>query len=128
MADGIRAPKKQARRKDCKIFSRGNLGARSNSKTCKWMRIEVGAIAPLAVPLFESCRRSALLGEATLLCLDIEAYQVTLLTNSSNAPTDRPLILLPIAAMCRELKKLLIEPDESEFNQREFPWPLSSVK
>lgn len=92
------------------------------------VRIDVGAIAPLSGALFELCRRPTAFAEAVLLCIDIEDSLVVLINEPFSAVEKHPLILVPIAQMSREITKLLIEPDDSEFYQREFPWPLTSVK
>lgn len=98
------------------------------AKLVMGMRIEVGAIAPLSGALFELCRRPGFFAETTQLSIDIEQALVFLMNEPVSATKNHPLILVPIAEMSREVTKLLIEPDDFEFDQREFPWPLTSVK
>lgn len=98
------------------------------SKLVTGMRIDVGAIAPLSTDLFELCRRPAFFVHTTLLCVNIAEAKASLIDDLQSTFTKTPLILLPIGEMAKELTKLLSESNESDFEQREFSWPLTSVR
>lgn len=93
------------------------------------MRIDVGAIAPIAPAIFDLCRRPAFLGPNTVLHIDIEARTAALDRDwKLDARSQNGVILLPLYEIAMEIRNLLTAHDEIEPAQGEFPWPLTSVR
>jgi len=90
--------------------------------------IDVGALAPIAPQLFDVCKRPTLLGASSWLCINLEQPEVFLIGERLLIPGRKALVLLPIYEMSSALKNALLQPDDSSVVQREFSWPLASVK
>lgn len=96
-------------------FSSGDLVAVSVIQALTTdMAVRVGALAPIAEPLFELCSLSpwpAL--ERAKLVLDVAYAQVQLRPELAEVVSDRPLITIPLAPMVARLREQLLAAGDS---------------
>ena len=87
------------------------------------MAIRVGALAPIAEPLFELCNLSpwpAL--ERAKLAIDMARAQLQLRPELAEVLSDRPLIMIPLAPIVAGLREqMLAEADSPEQASLLFP-------
>lgn len=89
-------------------------------------KTDVSAIGPIAEELFSICSRPLLFNRhPTLLWIDLQRQQIALVRNSSDLPTDRLYLVIPISQLWQEISTTLIDVDRPG-EQRELI-PLASV-
>lgn len=97
------------------------------AKLVSALRIDVGAIAPIAEQIFATCRRPMAIGSPTWLCIDVERNEVRVVTERVWLPDHATLVVVAISDMATAIKDALLQPGEAGAGQREFSWPLASV-
>src|SRR5579862_7066425 len=89
------------------------------AKLVNALRIDVGAIAPIAEQIFATCRRPTAIGSPAWLCIDIERSELHMMSDRALLPERATLVLVAISDVASAIRDALVQPGESSMHQRE---------